>query len=786
MEVFFRNLSEFDNGSPDADAGTDQDVNEGDLVTLDGSGTDPEDDELTFSWEQTDGPEVTLSNPAAEDPTFTAPSILSDETLTFELTVSDGVSDRTDTVTVSVEDSKGDLTIVKVEQGTETLLAGATFTLTPNPFTLAGSLVVEDNDGNDSDPTDGIIALQNVEFGTYTIEETVTPEGFVRIVQNVVVSVHSTQQDPTVTVENKVEDEPVEDAIVIPSPDLTSVEFNNFVLKGAVVGADPVTTVNDLPPALLVSPGDLSLFPEEISFLDEAPSDSTTQELINLFTIPTYTSPEQNLATGNVYIVPPIVIGHDDSDEKFLMTPLLSGTVSGMTLLFDDLVSTSSGTGQVKTVEMTFSDDGVAENVAFSISITDNVPDGTPVPDEEDIETSAMYLTVDFVGVFDDPPPDFSSEDAFAESPRISVLIDEDLDVDQLDDGCPDVSFFFLDESVTPNVWIEIEEPERDASLDTTGYCGYVLETGHWSKFAVGGVKLGFIPDFIGGHGGGGRNSPVSLSGSAAVTPGANSATSVSIPGIGTIKLNFDNVSVGGSVRASISSFSQMSSLFTWVAGDMAMLSIPGSGQTTSYSTTGDLLDVDASALTFTGPVQVTIPYDPALLPDGLSESEIRFLHYTGTEWEDVTFSVNTVDNTVTGVMTSLSPLVPAIVSDGTYPPSYFEANPLEKISVLSADSVIISEPVLGGVQVELSATIKNVQQTGQDYAVIIQVIDRHGYTQSVSWSTGTLERGEEQEVAITTTLSQGTYDVMLFVWSDVSEPSALSTITHHELIASA
>ena len=65
-------------------------------------------------------------------------------------------------------------------------------------------------------------------------------------------------------------------------------------------------------------------------------------------------------------------------------------------------------------MEMTFSDDGVAQNVAFSVSITDEVPEGTPLPDEDDIETSAMYLTVDFVGVFDDPPPDFSSEDAFA------------------------------------------------------------------------------------------------------------------------------------------------------------------------------------------------------------------------------------------------------------------------------------------------------------------------------------------------------------------------------------
>ena len=64
---------------PTAEAGDDQTVEEGALVTLDGSGSsDPEDqgEALTYLWTQTGGTAVTLSSSAAQSPTFTAPEQL--------------------------------------------------------------------------------------------------------------------------------------------------------------------------------------------------------------------------------------------------------------------------------------------------------------------------------------------------------------------------------------------------------------------------------------------------------------------------------------------------------------------------------------------------------------------------------------------------------------------------------------------------------------------------------------------------------------------------------------
>ena len=86
---------------PTANAGNDQAVALSSLVTLNGSGSDPENDSLTYSWATTSGGTgVTLSNAAIANPTFTAPS--SARTIVFTLTVSDGPNSDTDTVTITV------------------------------------------------------------------------------------------------------------------------------------------------------------------------------------------------------------------------------------------------------------------------------------------------------------------------------------------------------------------------------------------------------------------------------------------------------------------------------------------------------------------------------------------------------------------------------------------------------------------------------------------------------------------------------------------------------------
>jgi len=97
------------NKSPVADAGPDQAVSEGSVVTLDASGsTDPDDGIASYHWAQTGAPAVTLTKADAAIAQFTA-AVAPGSMLTFELTVTDaGGLKSKDTCLVTVSTYSGD------------------------------------------------------------------------------------------------------------------------------------------------------------------------------------------------------------------------------------------------------------------------------------------------------------------------------------------------------------------------------------------------------------------------------------------------------------------------------------------------------------------------------------------------------------------------------------------------------------------------------------------------------------------------------------------------------
>ena len=103
-------------------AGSEQDIARNGTVSLDGSGSsDPENENLSYTWTQTYGPDVTAGAGVliGVSPTFTAPSSVS--TLVFDLTVSNGQPGSTaaDSIQINVLEHTGPSYYVDGDSGSD-------------------------------------------------------------------------------------------------------------------------------------------------------------------------------------------------------------------------------------------------------------------------------------------------------------------------------------------------------------------------------------------------------------------------------------------------------------------------------------------------------------------------------------------------------------------------------------------------------------------------------------------------------------------------------------------
>ena len=135
------------NEPPQADAGSDQTVNEGVDVALDGSSSvDIDGNIASYLWVQTSGPAVTLSNAASDRSTFTASNVESNGvSLTFNLLVTD---------TGGMKDTDSCIINITWQNEPPTAVVSPDYTEVPE-----GTLVNLDGSAS-TDSDDGIVSYQ--------------------------------------------------------------------------------------------------------------------------------------------------------------------------------------------------------------------------------------------------------------------------------------------------------------------------------------------------------------------------------------------------------------------------------------------------------------------------------------------------------------------------------------------------------------------------------------------------------------------------------------------------
>jgi hypothetical protein len=94
--------------------------------------------------------------------------------------------------------SSPSLIIEKVDEKNNTI-GGATFLITPNPFTNGSNLAVTDDNAEDANRTSGVVLLSNIIPRQYTISEIVAPDGYIKdiSVKTVSINTQSISSSPT-------------------------------------------------------------------------------------------------------------------------------------------------------------------------------------------------------------------------------------------------------------------------------------------------------------------------------------------------------------------------------------------------------------------------------------------------------------------------------------------------------------------------------------------------------------------------------------------------------------
>jgi len=691
------------------------------------------------------------------------------------------------------------ITLNDVQESSQSI-PGSAFTITPNPFTLEGSLFVEDNGTYDFDlvdfgsSVDGAIVIDNAEnnFTTYIISETTVPNGYSRLYGDSLVTVvqanacefcFSTALLAIQNLNSSVSITDVESNISVPPPYLNRTQFTlyeNKVIVGIFSGVQggifptfgtilgPANT--GMPAAQIVTAATLdTLLPTESLNLETATSNALTgEQIIDEFDIPTYPGPAQSIAADVIYSVPAVVIPYEGSENNFVLTPVIDKVYPGLTLLLNQSSFVESQLARVREINMTFNVEGTY--IGFSFGISDTRPPETPPPQ---LDVPALFLDVGFVG-----DVDFSDPNAFQSSPKIDILVNKTLPgFPELPNGCPDFKLLFFDGTD----WTEVQKLEPTGNF--TDFCPFTLEPEHFSKFGVGGVIGDVIATEGRHHGGGGSGGSTSVQQMISGTD-VESKTSV---GSDSVSISFDTVEPGsGQLKISTADISKFIDVFDEMVSEggkeKGMVALDGS----TFSTAGKVFDIDASAVKFQGMVNVTIPYDEQIAQSSGSESNVRLLHYNEQEerWEDTTVAFDAEKNTVTGMMDSLSPVIAAIVNDGTYGSTYFEKNPLSRI-IITNDHSNVSENESTGERLSIPLTIRNLQRADQQYSVLIQILDEENIARYISWQEGSLARAQSTDISFTwQSVQEGHFKVQIFVWNNLDHSSALSQISVLEIAA--
>ncbi len=120
------------------------------------------------------------------------------------------------------------------------------------------------------------------------------------------VTVHPTNPNPVVQIENRNISVPFEGTAIVTVPSLNSTSFDSFVGNGATVGNSSIKDVDALPPGFIGTTEaqirQKSTYLQPVVFKASRPANTTATEIYDSLKIPTYPAPVKNISSSITYL----------------------------------------------------------------------------------------------------------------------------------------------------------------------------------------------------------------------------------------------------------------------------------------------------------------------------------------------------------------------------------------------------------------------------------------------------------------------------------------------------
>jgi hypothetical protein len=160
----------------------------------------------------------------------------------------------------------------------------------------------------------------------------------------------------------------------------------------------------------------------------------------------------------------------------------------------------------------------------------------------------------------------------------------------------------------------------------------------------------------------------------------------------------------------------------------------------------GLVYDLEPDGATFDPPISMTVKYNPALLPDGVSEENlvVAFWDKDTEEWVECPCTVDTGSNTITAEVSHFT----AFTTLSSTRPAAFTAS----------DLTITPQEAEIGQMVTISVTVSNSGDLSDDYQVTLEINDTAIETRTVAVAGGDSQSVSFQVAKDTT----GTYQVAI------------------------